>query len=340
MTWLRNQPTDWEQHERNQRPDLRRSPGRYRSITTQPCCHAGLRSAASFDNPYAFTLIELLVVIALIAVLLAVLVPAMRLARERAQRIVCLSNLKQLTTAWIAYADQYDGRLVFGCSFGSDGAGQGGWRRDLQGWVGNAFKRRADLKNPNKGALWPYVQDVDVYRCPRGFKDNLVTYVPVVAANNHTPHMEGTYVPDTAKVEVAQVGVRVGRTVLKLTRLTDIVSPGPATRAVFLDIGHFPNSYDYCVHYFSPGWCLTSPPAPIRHGAGTTLSMADGHVEHWNWKGRETSHELQAVKRVITTSPAWQEYAPQTEDGLCDLQRLQRATWGRLGYPVEEMSGQ
>jgi len=319
---------DGEQHKGNRRPDLSRPGQPYRRTVHHP--------SPSID-PRAFTLIELLVVIALIAVLLAIFVPAMRLARERAQRIVCLSNLKQLTTAWIAYADQYNGRLVYGSSFAYRRRGHDGWRRGLQGWVGRAFNSRASaFEDPNRGALWPYVRDVDVYRCPRGYKNNLVTYVPVVAANNDTPHMAGTYVPNTADVEVAEVGVRVGRTVLKLTRLTDIVSPGPAARAVFLDIGHYPSSVDYCVHYFSPGWCLSSPPAPMRHGAGTTFSMADGHVEHWKWKGRETSRELQAAKIVITTSPAMQEYIPQTEDGLYDLQRLQKATWGRLGYAAEE----
>jgi hypothetical protein len=63
--------------------------------------------------------------------------------------------------------------------------------------------------------------------------------------------------------------------------------------------------------------------------------MADGHVEYWKWKGRETVS--------IPRKPAFQEgklvgeaieedYEPQTEDGLYDLQRLQKATWGRLGY--------
>ena len=53
----------------------------------------------------AFTLIELLVVIAIIALLMAILMPTLRRAREQGQRAVCLSNLKQLTLAWIMYAD-------------------------------------------------------------------------------------------------------------------------------------------------------------------------------------------------------------------------------------------
>lgn len=59
-----------------------------------------------------FTLIELLVVIAVIALLLALLTPILRSAKERAHRVVCLSNIKQLTLAWLTYAEEHDGKIV------------------------------------------------------------------------------------------------------------------------------------------------------------------------------------------------------------------------------------
>ena len=72
-----------------------------------------------------------------------------------------------------------------------------------------------------------------------------------------------------------------------------------------------------------------------------TLSMADGHAEYWKWK----SHETLNLPRIQVpwdgllgemlegpSVPGWMGYEPKTEDGLYDLQRLQRATWGRLGY--------
>ncbi|MHC4726881.1 MAG: type II secretion system protein, partial [Planctomycetota bacterium] len=61
-----------------------------------------------------FTLIELLVVIAIIAVLMAILMPALNRAREQGRRSTCLSNLKQLTLAWIMYADENDDNLING----------------------------------------------------------------------------------------------------------------------------------------------------------------------------------------------------------------------------------
>ncbi len=114
-----------------------------------------------------FTLIELLVVIAVIALLMALLVPVLRSAREQGQRAVCLSNLRQLTLAWVAYADDHDGKLVLGRAY----FWVRSFSRNMRGWLGEAFhfpeSRSAVVENPAKGTLWPYVLDIDVYRCPR-----------------------------------------------------------------------------------------------------------------------------------------------------------------------------
>ena len=147
---------------------------------------------------------------------------------------------------------------------------------------------------------------------------------------------EGTYLEGTGGWELTEVGKRVKRTVLKLTRLTDIVSPGAGQRAVFVDIGWTPGGSDFYVYYLYPKWKRYSPP-PIHHRDGVTLSMADGHAEYWRSKGRET---VQMPRKLLPMGSLFCElldggdYEPQTEDGLYDLQRLQRATWGRLGYWV------
>jgi prepilin-type N-terminal cleavage/methylation domain-containing protein/prepilin-type processing-associated H-X9-DG protein len=299
-----------------------------------------VNSQSSIVNPKAFTLIELLVVIAVIAILLALLTPVLRSAKERAHRVVCLSNLRQLTFAWLAYANEHDGRIVpvVGYTYKithGDIVREG----HVDGWKGEAFhlpeSRAALLENPDKGALWPYIKNVDVYRCSRGMARHAVTYAPVVSVNG--VNVEGTYMPATDLWKMTNFGKRVGSTVLKLTNLTEITSPGASQRAVFIDLGQTPAGNDYLVFYLDPLWSWHSPP-PIRHQDGTTLSMADGHAEYWHWKGRETvtiPREIMDNGKYAYELLEGPNYEPQTEDGMYDLQRLQKVTWGRLGYTLE-----
>ena len=293
-----------------------------------------------------FTLIELLVVISIIALLIALLIPVLRAAKERGQRAVCLSNLRQLTLAWVAFAEENGSNIVLGIPFTWSGPTDPSTGRMIvltRGWLGEAFlfpESRSELiADPNKGALWPWIKDVDIYRCPRGLKGHAATYSTVISARGKL--VEGTYMPYTGGTGLSAIGKRVGRTVLRLNKLTDIVSPGAGQRAVFIDTGQIGGGF--YVFYLYPKWKTNCPP-PKHHGGGVTLSMADGHAEYWKWKGRETVniplrrlpfpnspnlfYEVIDGPRV----PGWNGYEPQTEDGLYDLQRLQRTTWGRLGY--------
>jgi len=196
--------------------------------------------------------------------------------------------------------------------------------------------RSALIKNPNKGALWPYIRNIDFYRCPRGRAGHVATYSIISAANGSDTNgrfMDAESFLMGYKGEGPPIN-RVGRTVLRLIRLTDIISPGAGERAVFIDTGQMPGGF--YVPYFYPKWDNGSPP-PIHHADGVTLSMADGHAEYWKWKGRETITGLPRMLAPVRDTGLFVEgmkaaYESQTEDGLYDLQRLQRAAWGRLGY--------
>jgi prepilin-type N-terminal cleavage/methylation domain-containing protein len=92
-----------------------------------------------------FTLIELLVVIAIIALLMAIIVPALKNAKELASGSVCLGNQKNLALAWTNYSGDYDSYLVGGSNYYS------GTRATPYRWV--EYPLMSDKHNPNRQLL-------------------------------------------------------------------------------------------------------------------------------------------------------------------------------------------
>jgi len=280
------------------------------------------------DKRKGFTLVELLVVIAIIAILMAILMPALKKAKEQGQRAVCLSNMKQLTLAWILYSDENDGSLVNGEAYnGGDGQcpvpGPSHNRHPLEKWWtgddvagnyqgGEQLSENIQIRAIKAGALFPYTLNIKIYRCPTGLRRKcreMRTYAIVDSMNalrRTGTHKDGK-------------GVIVGRTVLWVKNTSEIRSPH--NRAVFLDEGRVtPDSY--AVHYVNPRWW---DPPYVRHGEGTNLSFADGHSEYWKYRGKET------IENGKQANPEHQ-MRPTSPEGKDDLWRMQKATWGRLGY--------
>ncbi len=258
-----------------------------------------------------FTLIELLVVIAVIAVLMAILMPALNRAREQGKRAVCLGNVKQLGLAWVMYADENNDRIVSGLT---DGPGEGQVPHDEDGWVhwnGYSYDITDDaqLDAIRDGALFPFVKTEKLYRCPTGLRGEMRTYAIVDAMN-------GWPVTGTDSIRIKK------RSTVKRT----------SERLVFVDEG-WTTAQSWSVPYDHEAWWGSTvsqtgilnnrhkDPPPVRHGDGTVFSFADGHSEYWKWQDART---IAYGKLEVGSDPA--------QPGNPDIRRVQKAFWGQLGY--------
>jgi prepilin-type N-terminal cleavage/methylation domain-containing protein/prepilin-type processing-associated H-X9-DG protein len=254
-----------------------------------------------------FTLIELLVVIAIIAILMAVLLPSLNRAREQGKRAVCLSNMRQLALAWMLYAEANDEKIVSGRA----GIPSVPPNREPP-WVGQCwddnFRTGGQMAEDDQtaaiksGALWPYCEQLKLYRCPTGYRGEMLTYSIMDSMNGNG---DGTKDP--------------GLWIKKRTEIRRSQS-----MAVFMDEGWVtPDSF--AVYYRQECW-WDDP--PIRHGDAAHLSFVDGHSEHWKWEGVDTIKHGREFERTFA-GPGWQ---PSTNEGFDDLYAVQKATWGKLGY--------
>jgi prepilin-type processing-associated H-X9-DG protein len=259
--------------------------------------------------------------------------------RERAKRVVCLANLKQLMVAWTAYADQNDGKIVNGAGgfhYLQSGQTEDGSAAGIieRAWVGRGWGYNWNSMNVantgvtdaqkaeaiHEGALWPLVGDERCYKCPVGRRYEWITYAIVDAMNGL--HRTGT--TSVAGHHPYAVGKRIGDTVLWVKNRNEIISPPAAERMVFIDEGALtPDSFG--VNYVQGPW-WDNPPG--RHNDGTTVSWADGHASYLQWKAAETIEYARRYKDYYGGG----NFMPRTPEGIKELDDFRRAVWGRLGY--------
>jgi prepilin-type N-terminal cleavage/methylation domain-containing protein/prepilin-type processing-associated H-X9-DG protein len=228
------------------------------------------------DCRCAFTLIELLVVIAIIAILAALLLPGLARAKQQAQGVKCISNVKQFTVAWVTYSADFNDHLPINIILPNTNSWAAGW----MDWASSS-----DVDNTNAamlmypaGTLWPYTMSLGIYRCPSD--PSTVTIggkiYPRIRSYSLNGRLNGS---DWDLSPIAEFK--------NPSKYSQIAGPGPANAMAFLD--ERADSID-------DGWFgvdmlnnadIANVPANYHNGA-CSISFADGHAETHKWLDRRS----------------------------------------------------
>jgi prepilin-type processing-associated H-X9-DG protein/prepilin-type N-terminal cleavage/methylation domain-containing protein len=243
------------------------------------------KAAAHGPKPVAcFTLIELLVVVAIIAVLISILLPTVRNAREQAKKVVCSSNIRQLGMANVMYAQSYQDYFI---PAAEDMMSTSSSNRNMRRWHG----RRKNGNVPFDSTLSPlfaYIGTEGLKACPSFVKGTDYIDDPTIGAYESGCGGYGyneTFIG--GRSDLYGINDKACRTTAKTTDAAD-----PANTIMFTDAAYVQRvsnskkiiAYSFCEPVFwefGPLVSMSMSPDPtihFRHLGRTNVAWVDGHV--------------------------------------------------------------
>ena len=254
-----------------------------------------------------FTLIELLVVIAIIALLAAMLLPALSKAKGTSQGAACLNNLRQLQVCWCLYVDEHNGVMPPS----NDVTTSGPMLRAIEpSWAVGDGVHDLTTSNLMRGVLYSYTKSVGIYRCPAD-KSTVANYPQVLRTRTYqlsaplNGYLNGVPMPPVSQHHK--------------TKEPQLLTPAPAQVFTFID-PHPACADGSLFGIASAEWDpnggnqWSSMPGE-QHNRGANMAFADGRAQRlaWRWS-RKASYPLPVYTPIANAADRsdWQRLADAT----------------------------